>query len=112
MLNHRLPMSLVRRQSLLNILDNVGLEQWPVTDGLTSAIPIDEFLAYYEWKLLRDILVVEQGLILRIAISLRTKQSAFTVFRALAVPMPQPGNDTAINWKLEAPYSALFRKQR
>ena len=44
---------------------------------------------------------------MRIAIPLATKESAFTVFRAIAVPMPQPENDMAIKWKLEAPYLAF-----
>ena len=71
------------------------------------AIPIDEILAYYETKLLRDVIVVEQGLIMRIGIPLPTKESAFTFFRAVAVPMPQPDYDMAINWKLEARYLAI-----
>ena len=44
---------------------------------------------------------------MRIAIPLAIKESAFTVFRAIAVPMPQPENDMAIKWKLEAPYLAI-----
>ena len=106
--NHYLPVSLVPRQSLFKILDNVALKQWRVSDRLTLAIPIDEIFAYYESKLLRDVIVVEQGLIMRIAIPLATKESAFTVYRALAVPMPQPENDMANKWKLEAPYLSIL----
>ena len=50
---------------------------------------------------------MEQGIIMRIAFHLATKESAFTVFRALAVPMPQPENDMAIKWKLEAAFLAI-----
>ena len=103
-------MSLVPRQSLLKILDNIALEQWRVSDRLILPIPIDEILAYYESKLLRDVIVVEQGLILCMAIPLATKESAFSVFRAIAVPIPQPENDMAIKWKLEAPYLAISEK--
>ena len=53
-------------------------------------------------QLLREFLVVEQGLIMRIAIPLAMEDSAFTVFRAIPVPMPQPEPDLAIKWKLEA----------
>ena len=60
------------------------------------AILIDEIIAYYESQLLRDVLVVEQGLIKRIGIPLATKDSAFAVFCANAVPMPQPEKDSAI----------------
>ena len=44
MLNNYLPMSLVARQSLLTILDNVALEQWRQKDRLSLAIPMDEIL--------------------------------------------------------------------
>ena len=107
MLTKYLAMLLAPRQSLLTILDNVALEQWGLTDRLSLAIPIDEILAYYELKRLRDVIVVDQGLIKRVAIPLTTKESAFTVFRAKAVPMPQPEPDLAIKWKLEAPYLAI-----
>ena len=46
MLNRYPPMSLIPRQSLLEILDNVALEQGGKTDRLSVAIPIDERLAY------------------------------------------------------------------
>ena len=73
-------------------------------DRLTLAFAVDEILAYNELKLLRDVTVVKLGLIMRIAFPLATKESVFTVFRAMAVPIPQPKNDMAINWKLETPY--------
>ena len=107
LLNNYLPMSLVPRQALLAILNVVASEQWRKSDRLSLAIPMDEIIAYYESQLLRDVLVVEQGFIMRIAIPLATKDSAFTVFRAIAVPMPQPERDLAIKWKLEAPYLAI-----
>ena len=80
---------------------------WRKSNRLTLAIPVDEIIAYYESKLLRDIIAVKLGLIMRIVISLATKDSAFTVCRAVAVPMPQPEPDLAIKWKLEAPYIAI-----
>ena len=56
--------------------------------------------------------MIEQGLIMRIAIPLATKDSAFTVFRAIEVPMPQPEPDLAIKWKLEAPYLAISQNNK
>ena len=109
-LNQYIPMSMVPRAALTAILDDVASEQWRKSDRLSLAIPMDEIIAYYESQLLRDVLVVEQGLIIRIAIPLATKDSAFTVFRAIAVPMPQPEQDSAIKWKLEAPYLAISEK--
>ena len=111
LLNNYLPMSLVPREELLAVLDDVASEQWRKADRLAFAIPIDEIIAYYESQLLRDVLVVEQGLILRIAIPLATTHSAFTVFRAIAVPMPQPGPDLGIKWKFETHYLAILENK-
>ena len=44
---------------------------------------------------------------MRIAFPLATKESAFTVFRALAVPKPEPKPN---KWNLEAPYFAVSDK--
>ena len=100
-------MSLVPREAFLTILDDVASEQGRISDRFSLAIPIDEIIAYYESQFLRDVLVVEQVLILRIAVPLATQDSAFTVFRKIAVPLPQPEPDSAIRWKLEAPYLAI-----
>ena len=100
-------MSLVPRQSLLTILENVAAHQSRSKDRLSLAIPRDEILSYYESQLLRDVITVDQGLVMRIAIPLASKQTAFTVFRSNAVPMPQLDSDLAIKWKLEAPYLAI-----
>ena len=89
-------MSLVPREALLAVLDDVASEQWTKSDRLSLAIPIFEFIANYELQLLRDVFVIEQGLIMRIAYPLTSKDSAFTVFRAIALPVPQPKPDLSI----------------
>ena len=89
-------MSLVPREALLTVSDDVASEQWRKSVRLSLAIPIVEIIAYYELQLLRDIFVVEQGLIMRIAYPLAPKDSAFTVFRAFALPIPQPEPDLSI----------------
>ena len=55
LLKNYLPMSLVPRQALLAILDDVASEQWRKSDRLSLAIPMDEIIAYYESQLLRDV---------------------------------------------------------
>ena len=100
-------MSLVPRQSLLTILENVAAEQIRSKDRRPLAIPMDEIISYYESRLLRDVITVDQGLVMRIAIPLASKQSAFTVFHSIAVLIPQLEPDLAIKWKLEAPYLAI-----
>ena len=107
MLNNYLAMSLAPRQSLSKILYNVALEQWRQTDRLALVLPLDETLSYYESNLLRDVIVVEQGLIMPKAFSLATKDSAFPVFRAITLLMPQPKPVMAIKCKLEASHIAI-----
>ena len=106
-LNHYLPISLVPRQSFLTILENVAAEQSRSKDTRFLAIPTDEIISYYKSRLLGNVTTVNQGLVMRIAIPLPSKQTAFTVFRSIAVPMPQSEPDLAIRWKLEAPYLAI-----
>ena len=100
-------MSLVPRQSLLIILENVAAEQSRSKDRRYLAIPMDETISFYESQLLRDVISVDQGPVMRIAIPLASKQTAFTVFRSIAFPMPQLEPELAIKWKLEAPYLAI-----
>ena len=106
-LNNYLPMSLVPRQLLLTILENVAAEQSRSQDRFSKEIPMDEMISFYESGLLRNVITVQQGLVLRIAIPLASKQTAFTVFSSIAVPRPQLEPDLAIKWKLEAPYLAI-----
>ena len=65
-----LPMSLVPRQSLLKILEEVIIEQGQADDRLTLAIPPKEILAYYEAKLLTDVITLEEGLLMTLSIPL------------------------------------------
>ena len=106
-LNQYLPMSLVPRQPLLTILENVAAEQSRSKDRRSLAIPMDEIISYYESRLLRDVTTVDEGLVMRIAIPWASKQTAFTVFRSIAVLMPQLELDLAIKWNLEAQYLAI-----
>ena len=73
-LNHYLPLTPVAIQSLLKLLDRVALEQKRASDRLTLAFPFDEILAYFESKTLRDVKVIEQGLINCIANPLAAKE--------------------------------------
>ena len=73
-------MSLEPRQSLLAILENFASEQDRSKDRLSLVFPINAILFYYKSGLLRDVITVDQGLIMKIAIPLASKQTAFTVF--------------------------------
>ena len=68
---------------------------------------MDEILSYYEAQLLTDVVTIKEGLLRKTAIPLASRQTSFTVFHAISVPMPQYEKDKAIMWKTEAPYLAI-----
>ena len=92
-------------------LKTVAAEQKRRKDRLSVALLMAENLSYYESRLLWDVITVEQGLIMQIASPLSSKQTAFTVFRSIAVPLPQLEPDWTITWKKEAPYLPLSEEK-
>ena len=111
LLQKHLPMSLVPRDSLMAILESVGREQYKAADRLSLAIPTSELMSYYDAKLLRDVITVEQGLIVTLAIPLASRQTVFTVYKAQTVPVPLPESQMAVKWSIEAPYLAISEDQ-
>ena len=107
LLKRRLPMSLVSKDSLLKILDEVAREQSYSADRLSLAIPFDQILSYYEAELLLDVLTLPEGLFMTLSIPLASKQTALTVYRAYPIPMPHPEPEVALKWSLEAEYLAI-----
>ena len=102
-----LPRSLVPQQSLLKILEEVIIEQGHADDRLTLAIPPKEILAYYEAKLLTDVITLKEGLLMILSKPLASKQTSLTVYRATPIPMPQPESTLAMNWKTETQFLAI-----
>ena len=107
-LQQHLPMSLVPKESLIAILNTVATEIVTSGERLSLAIPPStDLLSYCDAKLLRDIVTVDEGLILTLAIPLASRQTVFSVYRAHVLPMPQPEPRMAIRWVVEAPYLAI-----
>ena len=107
LLSKRLPMSLVPRNSLLKILDSVHDSQKHASDRLTLAIPLPDILSYYDAKLLREISTLDEGVLLTLSIPLASSQTAFNVYRAHLIPMPQRDSTEALQWVTEGPYLAV-----
>ena len=97
LLSNRLPMSLVPRESLRAILDSVYNSQKDASDRLTLAIPMQDLLSYYDAKLLREVSTIKQGLLLTLSIPLSSSQTAFNVYRAHLIPMPQSADRRPIS---------------
>ena len=76
-------------------------------DRLTLAIPMQDIMSYYDAKLVREISTVPQGLPLTLAIPLGSSETAFEVYRAHLVPMPEKDPGVALQWKTEGPYLAV-----
>ena len=94
-------MSLVTQDSLMVILIELGAEPAESNDCLTLAMPI-EIIFYYESKLLNYVITTYEGLLMQSAIPLATRKTA------KPVSMPQSSQNTALRWKLEQHFLAVF----
>ena len=104
-------MSLVPIDSVMAILDHVGREQYKAADRLSLAIPTSDLMSYYDAKLIREVITVEEGLIVKLSIPLASRQTVFSLYSAETVPMPQPASQLAIKWSIKAPYLAISEDQ-
>ena len=68
-------MSFLPGQPLLTIIENVASEQSRSKERLSSVIPMDEIVSFHESRLL-DVIIVEEGLVMRSAIPLASIQTA------------------------------------
>ena len=75
---------------------------------LTLALPPSDGDSYYDAKLLRDVTTIDEGLLLRLAISYGSNQTAFQIYRTQLVSMPQLDATDAIRWGIEGPYLAIL----
>ena len=107
LMNQLLPMSLVPRQQLHEILTMVHLQQNGLQDRLSLAITIQDILSYYETKLATQVEAIESGLIPTMAIPMALKSTAMNVLHAIPIPMPDGDTGKALFWRLEAKYMAV-----
>ena len=107
LMNQLLPMSLVPRQQLHEILTMVHLQQNGLQDRLSLAVPIQDILSYYETKLVTQVEAIESGLILTLAIPMASKSTVMNVLHAIPIPMPDGDTGKALVWRLEAKYMAV-----
>ena len=78
---------------------------------MSLAIPPTDLLSYYDAKLLRDVVTLDEGLVLTPAIPLASRQTVFSTYQPQIVPMPQSEPRMAIRWVIEAPYLAISEDQ-
>ena len=107
LLVQRLPMSLVPRESLLAVIDAVYKSPKEEHHRLTLAIPPSDIHSYYDAKLLRDITTIEEEPLLNLAIPYASSQTAFQMYRAHVIPLPQADPTEAMKWVTEGSYLAI-----
>ena len=100
-------MLLLSKDSLEQHLKVVDESQEKLDNRLTLAIPKQELLTNYDSRLLLDVLTLDQALFMSLPIPLASRQTAFTVCKAIVVPLPQMDEDMAIRWDVEAEYLAV-----
>ena len=100
-------MALLAKQSSKKILKVFEDSQEKSDKQLTLAIPRQELLTYYESRLLLDVLTRDDGLLMTILFA--SRQTAFTVYKAIVALLPQM-EDMAITWKAESEYPAVLEK--
>ena len=111
LLTQYVPNSLLPKESLEIILQQVATEQLQSRDRLTLAIPLDELLAYYDARLLIDVLT-DNSLLMTMSTPLASRQTVFTAYKAIVVPMPQLEKEYAIQWTVETEYIAISEDLR
>ena len=98
LLSKYVPMSLLPKESLEQILKVFDDSQEKSDNRITLAIPKKKLLAYYESRLLLDVLTLDDNLLMTMAIPFASRQTAFTLYKAVVVPLPQMDEDMAIKW--------------
>lgn len=108
LIDKRLPMALVPKTELTQILRAVAIQQIHAGDRLSLAIPTSDILSYYEAQLVQNVSPTEQGLLLTIAVPLASATTVLNVFQAIPLPMPDVhAQQTAHVWDIEAKYLAV-----
>ena len=107
-----LPMSLVPRDTLLQILDALHLSQGRTDEHLTLALSLNNILRYYETPLVTRAETTEDGLLLTLAIPLTSRELILDVYKAIVLPMPHNDSLHAQIWKLETPYLAVTKNHK
>ena len=108
LLDKRLPFSLIPRKPLIKMLDSVHGNQRNAPDLLTLAKPITDILLYYDEKLVQEISIVEDRLLLTLAMAIASSQTVFEFYCSNIIPLPQMDFVDAIQWVSEGEHLAIL----
>ena len=111
MANGFLPMSILPKESLVEILEYIGTQQLRAADRLTLAIPLTKVLSYYETPLLRSVYANDVGLVFTLSVPMSSSSTVLNVFQPTVIPMPTEDNQAAV-WDIESDYIAATEDKR
>ena len=107
LINQFLPISLIPREQLHEILNTIHMGESGNADHLTLAIPPQEILSYYESQLVTNVVPTKAGLMLTLAIPMASRTTVLNVLHAIPIPMPDGDSGRAFMWKPESKYLAI-----
>ena len=93
MFNKLIPMVLLPKTALEEILEAVVIWQTKAIERLLLAIATSLLLAYYDTKIFRHLDVQEDGKFFTLAIPFVTKPTVLNLLRAIPFPMPNEGTN-------------------
>ena len=112
MVNKLIPMAILPRSDLEEILRDVNYWQSDTNERLSLAIPITQILTYYETKVLRNVDIVDNGMYFTLAIPF-TAATVLNLYKAVPMPMPNDGTDGhASLYAIEADFIAVSSTQK
>ena len=104
-------MSILPKESLVEILEYIGTQQLRAADRLTLAIPLTKVLSYYETPLLRSVYANDVGIVFTLSVPMSSSSTVLNVFQPTVIPMPTEDNQAAV-WDIESDYIAATEDKR
>ena len=88
-----LPLALIPRQILQDVLHQVLLQATPTHHQSSFSIPIENLMSYYETKLVSHVVSTNFGLLFALLILFSLESTVLDVFHAIPIPMPPDDSD-------------------
>ena len=83
-----LPLALIPRQILQDVLHQVLLQATPTHHRSSFSIPIETLMSHYETKLVSQVVSTDFGLLITLLIRFTPESTFLDVFHALPIPLP------------------------
>ena len=112
MIHGLLPMSLIPKATLTEILEEIHDAQAQSTDRRSLALTLDNILRYYETPLVQRIQSGPHGLYVTVKVPLTSRDRVLDVYEAVPLPMPTDDNRTATLWSTETKHIAVSTNQQ